>query len=330
MGNTAIIGATTWGSTIGWLLARQGMPVTVWARREARAKELEKREMDNYPTGARQMVFTHSLDKALHHADLVVWGIPAQGIRQNVKTAADHLSKSAILVSLAKGLEANTGKRMSEIIAEEVPAGLKERICVLSGPNLAQEIRRGLPATTIIASQNAEPARYLQKLLNSDLFYAFTSSDVAGVELCGALKNVIALGAGMTDGLDLGDNTKSAFITLGWADVLALGLAMGAQNSTIYGLAGLGDVFATSASNLSRNHYVGCEVAKGRKVEDVLASMENVAEGVDTTMAVSILTRKYRVHTPILDLVNTLLFNPMETGERIRLFKDALKSGYRS
>ncbi len=328
MTNVAVIGATTWGTTVGWLLARQGVPVTIWARREARAKELELQEKATRPSRSHPIVFTHSLDKALYHADLVIWGIPSQGIRQNIRIARDHLPKSAILVSLAKGLEANTGKRMSEIITEEVPAELKGRICILSGPNLSQEIRRDLPATTILASQDIAVASYVQNLLNSDLFYAFTSNDVVGVELCGALKNVIALGAGMTDGLGLGDNAKSAFITLGWADVLALGLAMGAQTSTIYGLAGLGDVFATSASNLSRNHHVGFEVAKGRKVEHVLASMENVAEGVDTTMAVNLLSKKYRVHTPILNLVNTLLFNPMQPEAMVRLFKDALKTGH--
>jgi glycerol-3-phosphate dehydrogenase (NAD(P)+) len=254
-------------------------------------------------------------------------GHPAQGIRQNARMASSHLPKSAIMVSLAKGLEANTGKRISEIIAEEVPPELKERICVLSGPNLSQEIRRDLPATTIIASRDSGVASYVQKLIDSDLFYVFTSTDIVGVELCGALKNVIALGAGMTDGLNLGDNAKSAFITLGWKDVLSLGLAMGAENATIYGLAGLGDVLATSASNLSRNHHVGFEVAKGRKVDEVLSSMENVAEGVDTTMAVSLLSRKYRVNTPVLDMVNKLLFNPMPATDMIRLFKDVLKSG---
>jgi len=311
MKNVAILGATTWGTTIGWLLARQGVSVTIWARREAKAKELELQEKASHPSGINAIVFTHSVDKTLYHADLVIWGIPSQGIRQNVKMVKDHLPRSATLVSLAKGLEANTGKRISEIIAEEVPTELKDRICILSGPNLSEEIRRELPATTILASQDTAVASYVQNLINSDLFHAFISNDVIGVELCGALKNVIALGAGMTDGLGIGDNAKSAFITLGWADVLALGLAMGAQTKTIYGLAGLGDVFATSASNLSRNHHVGFEVAKGRKVEDVLASMKNVAEGVDATMAVNLLSKKYHVHTPILDLVNTLLFTPI-------------------
>ena len=243
MAKVAIIGATTWGNTLGRLLAGKGIAVGIWARTEARAAELNQ-ELQNYQSESvshKCLSFTDNINEALSSAELVICAVPAQSLRQNVRQVSGSLNDSMILVNAAKGLEANTGKRMSEVMMEEVTSALKERVCVLSGPNLSREINQGLPATSMVAARDIEVAKRVQEFLDSPNFSIFICDDVVGVELCGALKNVIALGAGIVDGLSLGDNAKAALITLGWAEVASLGVALGAKASTFYGLAGLGD-----------------------------------------------------------------------------------------
>jgi glycerol-3-phosphate dehydrogenase (NAD(P)+) len=230
-----------------------------------------------------------------------------------------------ILVSAAKGLEAETGKRMSEVLAEEVAQVPVRRICALSGPNLSKEIAQGLPATSVIAGHDMAVAREIQELLDSPNFSVFISDDIVGVELCGALKNVIALGAGMMDGLELGNNAKAAFITLGWSEVVSLGIALGAKPSTFYGLAGLGDLIATGNSPLSRNHYVGYELGKGRSLNEITASMSHVAEGLDTTIAAHRLANKLGLKAPIINVVHSVLFESLSPVEISTRFKNGLK-----
>jgi glycerol-3-phosphate dehydrogenase (NAD(P)+) len=225
--------------------------------------------------------------QALANVDLTIWAVPSQTLRDNVSQARDYLTSSMLLMSAAKGLEVSSGKRMSEVLAEEIPPPLRGQICVLSGPNLAREIAQGLPAASVIAAHTMSVAESAQQFMRSSRLPISVSDDVIGVELGGALKNTIALGAGMIDGLELGDNAKGAFIAWGWTEVISLGTALGARASTFYGLAGLGDLIATCSSALSRNYHVGYELAKGRSLSEISASMPHVAEGVATTLAVA-------------------------------------------
>lgn len=327
MGNVAVIGATTWGKTLAGLLANKGVAVTILARTEARAEELRREQQDcsSRTSLPSCLSLTSNVEEALDLAEFVILAVPAQSMRQNARQVRDSLTASMILVSVAKGLEAETGKRMSEVITEEIVSGLPQRVCALSGPNLSGEINQGLPATSVVAGEDIEVAKKVQGLLDSPNFSVFTSDDVVGVELCGALKNVIALGAGMLDGLELGNNAKAAFATIAWGEVVSLGIALGAKANTFYGLAGLGDLIATGNSPLSRNHYVGCELGKGRSLGEITAAMANVAEGIDTTMGVRRLASKLGSDVPIIDLIYRVLFESLSPVEVSIRFKNGLK-----
>jgi len=319
MGKATIIGNTSWGNTLANLLCSKGITVKLWARSEAEAEALKQRR-HSYSS-------TSYIEDALRDSDLVIWAVPSQKLRQNVTKARAYLNGSMLLISAAKGLEANSGKRMSQIIAEEVVPDLKHQICVLSGPNLAREISRGLPAASIIASEDIAIAERARELMGSAKFLLSTSDDVIGVELGGALKNIIALGAGMIDGLNMGDNAKGAFIVWGWNEIVSLGVSLGAKANTFYGLAGLGDLITTCSSTLSRNHYVGYELAKGRTLAEISASMSQVAEGVATTMAVHQLTRKLNLKAPIIDLTYQILFEGFPLSqELLSQFRQLLRS----
>ena len=295
-----IIGNTSWGNTLGVLLSDKGAAVKLWTRSEAEAEELNQ--------GRRSYSSTSYIEEALNGADLAIWAVPSQKLRQNVSQAKKYLTNSMLLMSAAKGLEANSGKRMSQVLAEEISPPLRKQICVLSGPNLAKEIAQGLPAASIIAAQYLAVAERARELMGSPKFFISTSDDIIGVELGGALKNIIALGAGMIDGLGLGDNAKGAFIAWGWTEVVSLGVTLGAKVGTFHGLAGLGDLIATCSSTLSRNHYFGYELAKGRSLSEISASMPNVAEGVATTMAAHQLAKNQGLKLPVIGLIYGILF----------------------
>jgi len=312
MPKVTIIGNTTWGNTLAALLSDKGIAVKLWARNEAELEELNQK--------AHSYSSTDSIDEAINGADLVIWAVPSQRLRQNVTYAKPYLSDSMLLMSAAKGLEMDSGKRMSQVMADEVPVALRQQICVISGPNLAREIAQGLPAASVIAAQNMAVAERARELMNSPKFFLSASDDVVGVELGGALKNIVALGAGMVDGLGLGDNAKAAFITRSWAELVSLGVALGAKESTLYGLAGLGDLIATCASTLSRNHYVGYELAKGRSLKEITASMSQVAEGVYAAMAVHQLVHRLNLETPIANLIYRVLFEDLRLTEAIAIF----------
>jgi len=316
MPKATIIGNTTWGNTLGTLLSNNGVTVTLWARSEGEAEQLNH-EKHSYAS-------TSDIAEATDGTELVILAVPSQKFRENITHIKHHLNNRTILMSAAKGLEVDSGKRMSQIIAEEVPP-LKKQICVLSGPNLAKEIAQGLPAASVLAAQDIIIAEKAKDLLRSPRFLIFTTDDVVGVELSGALKNIIALGAGMIDGLGLGDNAKAAFVALSWNEVISLGLALGAKKDTFYGLAGLGDLIATCASTLSRNHYVGYQLAKGRSLAEISTSMPQVAEGVTTTLAVHQLTKKLSLETPIAKIIHDILFQNKPATELIASFSKAIK-----
>ena len=313
MPKIAIIGTTTWGITLGVVSARKGLQVKLWARTEEEAADLTSNGPNpallpgiEFPPG---LSVTSSLGEAIDGVKAVIIVVPSQSVRQNIKLVAEHLDQSMSIVSAAKGLEISSGQRMSQVIADEIDPGFRSNICVLSGPNLYQEILNELPAATVIASEDEVLARKVQKLLNSPKLCIYTNTDVVGVELGGALKNIIALGAGIADGLGYGDNAKAALITRGLTEVTAFGVAQGANPLTFSGLAGSGDLIATCASPLSRNHYVGEELAKGRPVKEITESMAGVAEGVSTTLVVWNLACQMGLAMPITEAIYRVLYD---------------------
>jgi len=312
MSKIAIIGTTSWGKTLGIVLANKGQQVILWARTDREATELRSGGSNSVlPFGITfppQLSITSSLSEALDGAQALILVVPSQTMRQNIRLAKGYLNRSVLVVSAAKGLELGSNKRMSEVIAEEIPPDFRSNICVLSGPNLSREIIRDLPAATVVAAEDEAVAQKAQRLLSTDNFCVYTNTDVIGVELGGVLKNIVALGAGMVDGLGFGDNTKAALITRGLIEVVALGVALGANPLTFAGLAGLGDAVATCASPLSRNHYVGEELAKGRSLEEITASMTGIAEGVNTTIAARNLARQQGLGMPVTEKIYQVLF----------------------
>jgi len=312
MPNVAVIGTTAWGITLGVVLAHKGLSVRLWARTEAEATKLSN---DGLNTGESphvpfppQLTITSALDEALADVKAVIMAIPSQTMRQNIRLVAAHLEKSTLVISAAKGLEIGSSKRMSQVIAEEIDPRFHSNICVLSGPNLSREVLGNLPAATVAAAENEATARIAQRLLTTPNLCVYTNTDVIGVELGGALKNIIALGAGMADGLGYGDNAKAAFITRGLTEITALGVALGVNPLTFSGLAGLGDLIATCASPLSRNHYLGVELTNGRSLKEITDSMTGVAEGVSTTAAAWDLARKLGIEMPITEKIYQVLY----------------------
>lgn len=311
MTKLAVIGTTSWGTTLAIVEARKGLDVWLWARTDEVAEELEsKRENQTILPGIRfpdNLHVTNDIDKALHAAAAVIFAVPSQSMRRNAEAAVGHTAKTSILISAAKGLELNTNLRMSQVLAETLSAPLSS-VCSLSGPNLAGEMARGLPAASVLASKQAQIAERGRHLLSCDGFCIQVTDDVIGVELGGSLKNIIALGAGVADGLALGDNAKALLVTQGWAEITAMGVAMGAKESTFAGLAGLGDLYATCASPLSRNHFYGEQLAKGRTLSQIMDSTPHVAEGIPTTRAAYELSLDLRIEMPIIHLMYRMLF----------------------
>lgn len=313
MSKIAIIGSTTWGFTLGVVLCRGKKDVHIWARTEQEAEliRLKGPKLKRLPADFKapeNLVISHSLEDVMRDAEAVIMAIPSQTMRENIKRAAPFITESMLIISASKGLEIESGKRMSEVIADEVNPDYKANICVLSGPNIAWEILHNLPAVTVIACDDHNNAKKAHRLITSPNFCAYTNTDTIGVELGGALKNIIALAAGIADGLGLGNNTKAALITRGITEITALGTSLGANPLTLSGLAGLGDLVVTCSSTLSRNHFVGVELAKGRKLEEITDSMNNVAEGVTTTKVARNLAHKMELEMPITERLYKVLY----------------------
>ena len=282
------------------------------ARTESEAATLttERRNNRFLPNSVfpESITVTSLLETALNKSDLVIIAVPSDRFRDNVRQISHHLYPGTVLLSATKGLELPAARRMSQVMQDELPIGLHSGICVLSGPNLAKEIVQGKPASTVIASQNAASARISQNTLMSANFRVYTSTDILGVELAGALKNIVALGAGIADGMEAGENAKATVITRGLAEITRLGIAAGADPLTFAGLAGLGDVVATCSSPLSRNRFVGEQLANGRSWIEIQESMDNVAEGVNATQAALVLPGDLGVEMPIAEMASRVLF----------------------
>lgn len=322
MPKVAIIGTTSWGITLGILLTNKGNEVRLLARTEKEVDDIRKNGLDpsrfNGVTLPDTIEITSRVNEALGEVNCVILPVPSATMRQNISQIAPHLTKSTLIVSAAKGLELGSNKRMSEVIAEEIDPRFVSNICVLSGPQLAREIMKNLPAAAVVAAEDLGTATRAQKILTGPSFCVFTNQDIVGVELGGSLKNILALGAGIVDGLGYGDNAKAAFMTRGLTEITAFGMALGANPLTFSGLAGLGDVIATCTSPLSRNHYVGVELAKGRPLAEIIDSMSEVAEGVNTAMVAQNLSQQMGLEMPITEKIYQILYEDLDPNEGAR------------
>jgi glycerol-3-phosphate dehydrogenase (NAD(P)+) len=317
MQKIAIIGTTSWGITLSILLSSKGADIRLWARTQREANKIRKKGSDRFPdvTIPETIKITHQMDEALDEASALILAVPSATMRENISRAANNLTKSTIIISASKGLEVGSNKRMSQVIAEEISPRFAVNICALSGPQLSQEIIHELPAAAVVAAEDRNTASKAQRILTCPNFCVFTNTDIIGVELGGSLKNIIALGAGIADGLGYGDNAKAAFMTRGLTEITALGMALGANPLTFSGLAGLGDVITTCASPLSRNHFVGVELAKGRPLAEILESMNQVAEGINTTLVAHNLAQQLGLEMPITEKIYQVLYENSDTKQ---------------
>ena len=304
----AIVGAGGWGTALSLIWANRGHSILLWGNEESRIRAIEKtRENKIYLPGVKlpnSISLTSEL-KDCADADLIVFVTPSTALRQVADRLRRFVSNAdAVLLSCIKGLEHGTGKRMSEILAEIYP---KHAVAVLSGPNLAIEVARGLPTATVLACTDPQYATNLQNFLGTSRFRIYTGEEIPGIELGGALKNIFAIAAGAGDGLGLGDNSKAALVTRSLAEMIRLGTKMGADVRTFYGLSGAGDLVATCFSKHSRNRRVGEELGRGRTLSEIVASMQTTAEGIPTAKSAFECARKLNVDTPVIDEVCALV-----------------------
>ena len=313
-----LLGGGSWGTTVAALVARNA-PITMWARSSDTVDEINKEHTNKkYLPDAvlpKKLVATTNIEEAVASKDVVIMGIPSQSFRSVLEQVKPHIRPWVPVISLSKGLELSTGKRMTELISEVLPG---HPIGVLTGPNLAREIMSGFAAASVIAMDDEIIVKELQKLFHSGLFRVYTNHDVIGCELGGVLKNIIAIAAGMGDGQGAGENTRSAVITRGLAEITRLGVAMGGERQTFAGLAGTGDLIATCTSAQSRNRSVGYELGKGRTIQEITDEMFMVAEGVKSAPAVMELAKKYDVDMPIAQEVFQVVQDKSTAGSAFR------------
>jgi glycerol-3-phosphate dehydrogenase (NAD(P)+) len=312
-----VVGGGSWGTTIARLLAAKG-PTTLWVRSAELAEQLMvTRENRRYLPGIAlpaTLRATSSLQEAVAHAAVALVAVPSHGFRAVLEAMEPVLPARAAVVSLAKGIEAGTNRRMSEIVAEVLPG---RTAGVLTGPNLSHEIAAGHPAATVVACRDEEVARRVQGALHCSTFRVYTGTDVVGCEIAAASKNVIAIAAGVCDGLGFGGNTRAVLVTRGLAEQVRLGLALGGHAFTFGGLAGVGDLVATCTSVQSRNRWVGVELGRGRQLDDVLSEMHMVAEGVRTARPLLALAKAHGVEMPIVAQVAALLAGESSPAEAL-------------
>lgn len=310
--NTAVIGGGSWGSAFARYLGSIGLPTRLWIREADICLESERtRENAAFLPGFRfpdGVEFTTDLRGAASFGRIVFIAVPSQYCRAVYRRIAPVLARDRIVVSLTKGFDKRTLRRMSQVMEEVFPARNRPRLAVLSGPSFAREVAAGNPTALVVASRDLEAAREVQRLISSLIIRPYTSSDVTGVEVAGALKNVVAISAGIADALRFGLNTRAALITRGLVEITKLGMALGARRETFSGLAGIGDLVLTCTGELSRNHRVGQELAKGRTLAEIQAGTRMVAEGVHTTLSARRLARALGVEMPISEQIYQVLY----------------------
>jgi len=318
----AVVGAGSWGTALSALLSRKGHDVCLWAFEPDVARQItEGRENVSYLAGIQlpeNLQSTADLAKALQGAEVLVSVSPAQVVGGVMAEAAPHIEDDTLIVSASKGIETTTLRRMDEVMSEVLDPAQVDGFTVLSGPSFALEVAEEVPTAVVAASRREDAALAVQDLFQTDCFRVYTGSDVIGVELGGALKNVIALGAGVAAGLRCGHNTLAALVTRGLAEMRRLGVAMGAQASTFSGLAGMGDLFLTCTGTLSRNRTVGFRLGQGEALDTILGEMSAVAEGVATARAVHDLAAQYGVEMPIAEEVFGILTRGTDPGQAVR------------
>lgn len=308
----AVLGSGSWGTALAVLLGNKGYSIRLWGRRQQLATAIQdERQNSRYLPGVMlpdSVYSTASLDEALHECDTVVLAVPSTGVREVVKAIGGKVNAETLLVHAGKGLESETGLRGSEVITEELGSEAGGRCVVLSGPNLAVELAHNVPTATVVASRDLDRAARVQELFSSPSLRVYRNTDVVGVEMGGALKNVFAIGAGIADGLGYGDNTKATLVTRGLMEMTRLGAVLGADPKTFIGLSGIGDLMATSSSKLSRNLRLGLMLGEGKPLEESLAMLGQVAEGMHTCEAAYLLSAKHDVYMPITEQIYAVLF----------------------
>ncbi len=319
MANVGIIGAGSWGIALAVLLHNNGHQVTVWSilKDEIEMLNREREYKDKLP-GVKlpeQMQFTADLKAAVADKDLLVLAVPSPFTRSTAKMLKDVVKEGQIIVNVAKGIEEATLMTLSEIVEEEVP---QAEVAVLSGPSHAEEVGRSIPTTIVVGAKQKKTAEYIQNIFMSDVFRVYISPDILGIELGAALKNVVALAAGIADGLGYGDNTKAALITRGIAEISRLGVAMGGKQETFSGLSGMGDLIVTCASMHSRNRRAGILIGKGYTMDEAMKEVKMVVEGVYSAKAAMGLAKKYQVQLPIIEQVNKVLFENKPAAEGVK------------
>lgn len=318
MANVGVMGAGSWGTALALLLHSNGHQVTVWSINEEEVEMLSKeREHKSKLPGVKipeDMVFTSDMETAIKEKDFLVLAVPSAFTRGTARRMKPFVGERQIIVDVAKGIEEDTLMTLSQQIEEEIP---QANVAVLSGPSHAEEVGRGLPTAVVIGAKTEETARYLQEMFMNHVFRVYISSDMLGMELGGALKNVIALAAGIADGMGYGDNTKAALITRGIAEIARLGVKMGGAIESFTGLTGIGDLIVTCASVHSRNRKAGYLMGQGKTMEEAMAEVKMVVEGVYSAKAAAKLGKKYGVALPIVDKVNEVLFEGKDPKEAV-------------
>lgn len=312
MEKICILGAGSWGTTLANILAEKGYDINLWIREEDVYQTIQKtRENTVFLPGvklAQNITPTNSIKEAVKDRAVVVCVVPSHGIRDIFQKAAPFLPKDTIVVSASKGLELETLLTVSQVLKQTLPKTFHKNLSVLSGPTFAKEVSQKLPTAICVASGKKAVAEKIQKIFNTNYFRVYTNNDMIGVEIGGALKNVIAIAAGISDGLALGMNARAALITRGLAEISRLGVSMGADSATFAGLSGLGDLVLTCTGELSRNRSVGMMIGKGRKLPDILSEMKMVAEGVKTAQAAYGLAKKHNIQMPIAEEIYRVLY----------------------
>ena len=314
----SIIGSGGWGTAVALLLAGKGYDVFLWSWIQEETDRLNlDRENKEFLPGVKfpdNITCTHDMAECVYNADLIITAAPSPATRTTAKQLAPFVQEGQVLVNISKGLEESTLSRLSEVYASEIP---QPKIAVMSGPSHAEEVSRTLPTTNVAACGDLHTAKFVQDIFMDQNFRVYTSTDVMGVELGGSLKNVIALCAGISDGLGYGDNTKAALITRGLAEISRLGIAMGADARTFMGLSGVGDLIVTCTSMHSRNRRAGILLGQGKTLQEALDEVHMVVEGVNTASAAYQLSKKYNVEMPIVEEANNILYHGKNAREAV-------------
>ena len=320
MAKISVIGSGGWGIALTILLHKNGHDLTIWSFDKKEAEELKKTRQNKTKLPnillPEDVKVTNDLREAVDDKDILILAVPSKAIRSVSKSLKNIIKDNQIIVNVAKGLEEDTLETMTDIIEEELK-DKNPKVAVLSGPSHAEEVGRGIPTTCVVSAHNKELTLYLQNVFMNPSFRVYTSPDMLGVEIGGALKNVIALAAGIADGLNYGDNTKAALITRGIKEIASLGVAMGGEQSTFYGLTGLGDLIVTCASMHSRNRRAGILLGQGKTLDEAIKEVNMVVEGVYSAKSALMAAKKYNVEIPIIEQVNAVLFENKNAAEAV-------------